>query len=68
MVEGITKAGLTKEWGLILDLASVLAAEAELAQPDIVEKISLGSLWQSLKITVATLTDPRVILYRLWCA
>ena len=33
-----------------------------------VERISLGSLWQSLKITVVTLTDPRVILHQLWCA
>ena len=33
-----------------------------------VERISLGSLRQSLKITVVTLTDPRVILRRLWCA
>ena len=34
----------------------------------IVEKISLSSLWQSLKITVATLTNPHVILHWLWCA
>ena len=33
-----------------------------------VERISLGSLRQSLRITVATLTDPRVILRQLWCA
>ena len=33
-----------------------------------VERISLGSLRQSLKITVATLTDPRVILHQLWYA
>ena len=33
-----------------------------------VERISLGSLRQSLWITVATLTDPHVILHWLWCA
>ena len=33
-----------------------------------VERISLGSLRQSLRITVATLTDPHVILHWLWCA
>ena len=33
-----------------------------------VERISLGSLWQSLKTTVATLTDPHVILRPLWFA
>ena len=33
-----------------------------------VERISLGSLRQSLKITVVTLTDPHVILRWLWCA
>ena len=36
--------------------------------PTIVERISLGSLRQSLRINVATLTDPRVILHWLWCA
>ena len=35
---------------------------------DNVERISHGSLWQSLKISVATLTDPHVILHQLWCA
>ena len=34
----------------------------------VVERISLSSLRQSLEITVATLTDPRVILRRLWYA
>ena len=33
-----------------------------------VERISLGSLWQSLKTTVANLTDPHVILCQLWYA
>ena len=33
-----------------------------------VERISLGSLRQSLKTTVDSLTDPHVILHRLWCA
>ena len=33
-----------------------------------VERISLGSLLQSLKTIVATLTDPCVILRRLWHA
>ena len=32
-----------------------------------VERISLSSLRQSLKTTVVTLTDPHVILCRLWC-
>ena len=34
----------------------------------IVERISLGSLMQSLKTTVVTLTDPHVSLHWLWCA
>ena len=33
-----------------------------------VERISLSSLRQSLRITVASLTDPHVILHLLWCA
>ena len=33
-----------------------------------IERISLGSLRQSLKTTVVTLTDPCVILHQLWCA
>ena len=35
---------------------------------EVVERIRLGSLRQSLRITVVTLTDPRVILRQLWCA
>ena len=45
-----------------------MVAAGHLTEVPIVERISLGSLRQSLRITVATLTDPRVILRRLWCA